>query len=97
MIVEELFRCLVIVVENYVNFCKGRLVFKKKFEKGYVVVIRFNCSMEKSYSLLWLLLLYLFNNEYFVNRRVMYGFVCSGMLLVYYMWFVKGVNIGVIN
>lgn len=78
MIVEEVFKCLVIVVENYVKFCKGRLLFKIIIEKGYVVVIRFICSMEKSYILLWLLLLYLFNNEYFVNRRVMYGFVCSG-------------------
>lgn len=91
-----LFKCLVKVVENYVKVCDGSFVCKKVNEKGYVVVVRFNCSFNKIYSLLWFFLFYFFNNEYFVNRRVMYGFVCSGMLFVYYIRFVKGVKIGII-
>lgn len=94
---EESLRRLVTVAENHANLCKGRLVSKKITEKGHVAAIRFNCSVEKNHSLLWSSSPYLPNNEYLVNRRVMHGFACSGMLPVHYMRFAKGSNIGVIN
>lgn len=94
---EESLKRLVTVAENHAKLCKGRLVSKKLTEKGHVAAVRFNCSMEKSHSLLWSSSPYLPNNEYLVNRRVMHGFACSGMLPVHYMRFAKGANIGVIN
>ena len=88
---------LVKVVENHAKVCDGSLNCKKVNEKGLVVAVRFNCSSNKSHSLLWSSSPYLPNNEYLVNRRVMHGFACSGMLPVHYARFVKGANIGFIH
>ena len=88
---------LVKVVENHAKVCDGSLNCKKVNEKGHVAAVRFNCSSNKSHSLLWSSSPYLPNNEYLVNRRVMHGFACSGMLPVHYARFVKGANIGFIH
>lgn len=88
---------LVKVVENHAKVCDGSLACKKVNEKGHVAAVRFNCSSNKTHSLLWSSSPYLPNNEYLVNRGVMHGFACNGMLPVHYTRFVKGAKIGIIH
>ena len=73
---EKSLERLVKVVENHAKVCDGSLNCKKVNEKGNVATVRFNCSSNKSHSLLWFSSHYLPNNEYLVNRRVMHGFAC---------------------
>lgn len=94
---ETSLKRLVKVVENHAKVCDGSLACKKVNEKGHVAAVRFNCSSNKTHSLLWSSSPYLPNNEYLVNRRVMHGFACSGMLPVHYTRFVKGAKIGIIH
>lgn len=47
------------------------------------------------YFYIWVLFLYLLNGKYFVNERINYVFLCSGMLFFYYLRFCNVVGFGV--
>lgn len=66
----------------------------KKYIRKVMLLLYIFFVMSKMISFFWLFFLYLLNKEYLVNNRVKYGFICSGMLLLYYVWFIEGVGIG---